>query len=98
MSKNILSNIERDFKNRVFGEISLSSEGKRKETDRFKSFPYDELMHRDKVNLDIFWLKDESLGDSENLPSPAVIAAEIVENLETALEQFSGIAGGLRGN
>jgi type I restriction enzyme M protein len=63
----------------------------RKETDRFKSFSYDELMQRDKVSLDIFWLKDESLEDSENLPSPDLIAAEIVENLESALEQFSGI-------
>jgi type I restriction enzyme M protein len=65
----------------------------RKETDRFKSFSYDELMQRDKVSLDIFWLKDESLEDSENLPSPDLIAAEIVENLESALEQFSGIYG-----
>jgi type I restriction enzyme M protein len=63
----------------------------RKETDRFKSFSYDELMQRDKVSLDIFWLKDESLEDSDNLPSPDLIAAEIVENLESALEQFSGI-------
>jgi type I restriction enzyme M protein len=63
----------------------------RKETDRFKSFSYEELMQRDKVSLDIFWLKDESLEDSENLPSPDLIAAEIVENLESALEQFSGI-------
>ncbi len=64
---------------------------KRKETDHFKSFSYDELMQRDKVSLDIFWLKDESLEDSENLPSPDMIAAEIVENLESALGQFSGI-------
>jgi len=67
----------------------------RKETDRFKSFPYAELMQRDKVSLDISWLKDESLEDSENLPSPDLIAAEIVENLESALEQFSGIYEGL---
>ncbi|MBU1206814.1 MAG: type I restriction-modification system subunit M [Proteobacteria bacterium] len=63
----------------------------RKENDRFKSFSYDELMQRDKVSLDIFWLKDESLEDSENLPAPDLIAADIVENLESALEQFSGI-------
>jgi type I restriction enzyme M protein len=67
----------------------------RKETDRFKSFSYDDLMQRDKVSLDIFWLKDESLEDSENLPAPDVIAAEIVDNLESALEQFSGIYEGL---
>lgn len=63
----------------------------RKETERFKSFSYDELMQRDKVSLDIFWLKDESLEDTENLPDPDVIALEITENLQAALEQFSSI-------
>lgn len=61
----------------------------RKESERFKCFTYDDLMKRDKLSLDIFWLKDESLGDSENLPEPVVIALEIVENLESALQQFS---------
>ena len=69
----------------------------RKETERFKAFTYDELMQRDKVSLDIFWLKDESLEDSENLPSPDIIAGEIVENLESALEQFNGISKVLEG-
>lgn len=64
---------------------------KRKETERFKAFTYDELMQRDKVSLDIFWLKDESLEDSENLPDPDVLAQEITENLEAALEQFGEI-------
>jgi type I restriction enzyme M protein len=63
----------------------------REETDRFKSFSYDELMERDKINLDIFWLKDDSLEDVENLPEPEVLAAEITENLEAALDQFSQI-------
>ena len=47
---------------------------------------------RDKVNLDIFWLRDESLEDTANLPEPDVLAAEIVEDLQAALEQFSEIA------
>jgi len=68
----------------------------RKETERFKAFTYDELIQRDKVSLDIFWLKDESLEDSENLPSPDIIASEIAENLESALEQFSSIYEDLR--
>ena len=68
----------------------------RKETDRFKSFTYEELTKRDKVNLDIFWLKDESLEDSANLPAPEVIAAEIVEDLEAALSQFATIAEDLK--
>lgn len=63
----------------------------RKETQRFKVFGYDELMGRDKVSLDIFWLKDESIEDSENLPAPEVLAQDIAENLGAALEQFSGI-------
>jgi type I restriction enzyme M protein len=63
----------------------------RRETERFRSFTFDELIKRDKVNLDIFWLRDESLEDSENLPEPQIIAHEIVENLESALEQFAEI-------
>jgi type I restriction enzyme M protein len=63
----------------------------RKETERFKAFTYDELTNRDKTNLDIFWLKDESLEEMENLPEPDVIASEIIENLEFALEQFQGV-------
>src|SRR2546428_462654 len=69
----------------------------RKETERFHVFDYEELLKRDKVNLDIFWLKDESLEDSANLPDPDVIAAEIAEDLDAALNQFSQIAGDLRG-
>ena len=53
-------------------------------------------MKRDKVSLDIFWLKDESLEDSANLPDPDVIAAEVVEDLQAALDQFSQIAADLR--
>jgi len=64
----------------------------RVETGRFKCFTYDELLKRDKVNLDIFWLKDESLEESANLPAPHVIAEDITEDLETALENFAAIA------
>lgn len=48
-------------------------------------------MQRDKCSLDIFWLKDESLEASENLPEPEILAAEIVEDLRSALEQFEAI-------
>lgn len=64
----------------------------RKETERFKCFEYDDLVKRDKLNLDIFWLKDDSLEDIDSLPEPNVIALEIVENLEAALEQFRSVA------
>ena len=67
----------------------------RKETDRFKSFSYDELMQRDKVSLDMFWLRDESLEDTENLPEPDELAGDIAANLAAALEQFQDIYEGL---
>ncbi|MGH9376875.1 MAG: N-6 DNA methylase [Terriglobia bacterium] len=68
----------------------------RKASERFRLFEYDELVKRDKASLDIFWLKDESLEDSANLPDPDVIALEIAEDLEAALDQFSQIAADLK--
>jgi len=59
---------------------------------RWRSFALDELLKRDKVNLDIFWLKDKSLEDSDDLPDPDILAQEIADDLETALEQFTAIA------
>lgn len=59
---------------------------------RWRSFAYDDLIKRDKVNLDIFWLKDKSLEDSADLPSPDVLAQEIADDLQAALEQFAAIA------
>lgn len=70
---------------------------KRKESERFKKFTYDEIIARDKTSLDIFWLKDDSLGDLENLPDPDVLALEIVENLEAGLNNFKEIIEGLNG-
>jgi type I restriction enzyme M protein len=63
---------------------------------RWRAFEYDELVKRDKVNLDIFWLKDQSLEDSDDLPKPDVLAEEIADDLEAALEQFTAIAGKLK--
>lgn len=59
--------------------------------ERWKAFDYAELIARDKTNLDIFWLKDESLEDTDNLPTPDIIASEIVEQLEIALEEFRSV-------
>jgi type I restriction enzyme M protein len=64
---------------------------------RWRAYNYDELVARDKASLDIFWLKDESLADSENLPPPEVIAQEMIEDLEAALEQLRAIAADLNG-
>jgi len=63
---------------------------------RWRSYSYEELMQRDKANLDIFWLKDQSLEDSANLPEPDVIAEEIAEDLRAALEQFEAIQADLQ--
>ena len=68
---------------------------KRNEGERFKLFSYDDLLQRDKVSLDLIWLRDESLEDSANLPPPDVIAREIVEDLEAALSEFAQIAESL---
>ncbi len=64
---------------------------------RWKSFTYDDLMARDKVNLDITWLRDEYLEDADNLPAPEVIAREIVEDLTAALAEFEAVAAALEG-
>jgi len=69
----------------------------RTETERFRPFTYQELTARDKASLDIFWLRDKTLEDTDNLPPPHIIAAEIVEDLEAALAQFAEIAQTLSG-
>lgn len=71
---------------------------KRKETwseenpdGRWRKFNYDEIIARDKTNLDIFWIKDKSLADLDNLPDPDVLAEEIIENIEAGLNSFREI-------
>ena len=68
---------------------------RRKESERFKRFTYGDLLARDKVSLDIFWLRDDSLTDTDDLPPPAVLAAEIAEDLQAALEEIQTLAESL---
>ncbi|MEQ1749600.1 MAG: hypothetical protein ABL974_09280 [Prosthecobacter sp.] len=68
----------------------------RQETERFKAFDYADMIKRDKINLDIFWLKDDALEESANLPAPGIIALDIMEDLQAALEQFATIAEDLK--
>ncbi|MFV8335939.1 N-6 DNA methylase [Flavobacterium sp. RSP29] len=58
---------------------------------RWRKFTYDEIIARDKTNLDIFWIKDKSLADLDNLPDPDVLAEEIIENIEASLNSFREI-------
>jgi type I restriction enzyme M protein len=63
---------------------------------RWRSFTYDELAQRDKLNLDIFWIKDKSLEDADSLPEPDELAQEIAADLQAAMELFATIANGLK--
>jgi len=62
---------------------------------RWRAYDYEELVSRDKCSLDLFWLKDDSLLDADNLPDPDVIAQEIAEDLRVALGQIEEILGDL---
>jgi type I restriction enzyme M protein len=55
---------------------------------RWRKFSAEEILARDKTSLDIFWIKDKSFADLDNLPAPDVLADEIIENLQSALESF----------
>ena len=58
---------------------------------RFRKFTAKEILERDKTSLDIFWIKDKSLADLDNLPSPDVLADEIIDNLQSALDSFASL-------
>lgn len=69
--------------------------GERVESERFKAFTYEELIVRDGTNLDLVWLKDDSIENAADLPAPEVLVHEIVEELEAAVGEFSAIATAL---
>ncbi|WP_199245750.1 hypothetical protein [Leifsonia sp. AG29] len=62
------------------------------ESERWKSYTFDELVAREKVNLDVTWLRDESLESIDSLPAPNIIAREIVEDLTAAVAEFEAVA------
>lgn len=62
---------------------------------RWRKFAYEQIIARDKISLDIFWLKDKSLADLDNLPEPDELAGEIIENLEAGLASFRAVASAL---
>jgi type I restriction enzyme M protein len=62
---------------------------------RWRPYTYDEILARDKVSLDLFWLRDESLEDSASLPDPHLLAQEIADDLRSALGQIEDVLGDL---
>ena len=67
----------------------------KKPEGRWRPFTYDEILARDKVSLDLFWLRDESLEDSANLPEPHILAQEIADDLRSALAQIEDVLADL---
>lgn len=56
---------------------------------RWHRFSAEGILVRDKTNLDIFWIKDKSLADLDNLPAPEELAQNIMENLQSVMNEFS---------
>ena len=78
---------------------------KRKETwseeneeGRWRKYSYEDIIARDKTSLDIFWIKDKSLTDLDNLPDPDILANEIIENIESGLNAFKEIMETINGD
>src|SRR6056297_2967541 len=65
---------------------------------RWRKFTYEEIIERDKTNIDIFWIKDDSLADLDNLPDPDILANEIIENIEAGLDSFKEVMLTLQGS
>ena len=65
---------------------------------RWRSYGVEELLARDKASLDLFWLRDESLSDGDNLPPPEVIAAELIDDLQAALDQLRELEADITAN
>ncbi|AZA95647.1 type I restriction-modification system subunit M [Chryseobacterium shandongense] len=83
----------------------IGSESKREESwsinnpiGRWRKYSYEEIIERDKTNLDIFWLKDNNLIDLDNLPEPDILMDDILENMESALATFRTIRESLSSN
>lgn len=70
-------------------------EAEKNPNGRWRKYSYEELAARDKTSLDLFWLKDEALTDLDNLPEPADLADEIIENIEAGLLSFRNVAASL---
>lgn len=63
---------------------------------RWRRFAVEDILARDKTSLDIFWIKDKSLADLDNLPAPEELAQDIMENLQSAMNEFSELLNALQ--
>ncbi|WP_296645079.1 hypothetical protein [Roseinatronobacter sp.] len=77
--------------------VRVATWGEENPEGRLQSFTREELLARDKASLDLFWLKDKSLTDLDNLPEPDDLAEEIIEGLEAGLASLRSVLGELRG-
>ena len=73
----------------------MTSGSEQTQDGHWRSYELEDLLTRDKISLDLFWLKDESLLDSDHLPEPDVIASEIAVDLRSVLEQMEEMLGDL---
>ena len=89
--------LRRDHLDEFVDACKPGNRGKRKESERFKAFAYEEIIARDKANLDLIWLKDDSLEDAADLPAPEILAREIMEELQVAIGEFTAIVAALGG-
>ena len=60
------------------------------ETGRFRKFHISEIKERG-YKLDVTWLKDDSLEDSDELPEPQDLATEAVTELEAVVDDLKEI-------
>lgn len=84
---------EKAFGNDPLGKAKRKDQG---EHGKFRKFTREDVAKRGD-NLDVTWLKDDSVTDHADLPEPEVIAAEIVAQLQTALEEMQALQEELGG-
>jgi type I restriction enzyme M protein len=73
----------------------VKSSTEKNPTGRWRAYSYEELIQRDETNLSLFWIPDESVTDSDNLPDPDALTGESIEDLRAALEQYEAVMADL---
>lgn len=89
---NLYKSGARDKRKETWGEEETKTSSPQ---GRWRKYSYDELIARDKTSLDLFWLKDDSLTDLDNLPDPEILAEGIIDNIESGLASFRAVVAKL---